>query len=65
MCEMRNECIIFVRVPERKRPKHRCEDNIKMGFKEMGCDGVFWIHMAQDRVQWRALVKMTMKLRIP
>jgi len=36
-----------------------------MGFKEMGCDGVFWIHMAQDRVQWRALVKMTMKLRIP
>jgi hypothetical protein len=26
--------------------------------KEMGWEGVDWIHVAQDRVHWRALVIM-------
>jgi len=37
------------------RPKHRWEDNIKMDLREIWINGVNWIHLAQDRVQWRLL----------
>jgi hypothetical protein len=37
----------------RKRPlgrlRRRCEDNIKMDFKETELNGVDWIYLAQDR----------------
>jgi hypothetical protein len=42
------------------RPRRRLVDNIKMELREIGWDGVDWIHMAQDRDQWRALVKTAM-----
>jgi hypothetical protein len=32
------------------------EDNIKMDLRETGWDGMDWIHLAQDRYLWRALV---------
>jgi hypothetical protein len=47
------------------RPRHRWEDNIKMDLREIGIDGANWIHLAQDRVQWRACVKTVMNLRVP
>ena len=31
------------------RPKRRWEDNIKMGLPEVGCGGMDWIELAQDR----------------
>jgi hypothetical protein len=31
----------------------------------MGWDGMDWIDLAQDRDQWRALVKTVMNLRVP
>jgi hypothetical protein len=31
-------------------------DKIKMDLTEIGCDGVDWIDMAQDKDQWRVLV---------
>jgi hypothetical protein len=31
--------------------------SIKMDFREIGWDGMDWIDLAQDRDQWRALVK--------
>jgi hypothetical protein len=31
------------------RPRLRREDNISMGRKEIGSEGVDWIHLAQDR----------------
>jgi hypothetical protein len=31
-------------------------------FKEARCEGVDWIHLAQDRVQWLALVNMVINL---
>jgi hypothetical protein len=39
-------------------------DNIKMDLREIGWDGVDWIDLAQDRDQWRVLVKMVMNLRV-
>jgi hypothetical protein len=47
------------------RPSRRWEYNIKMGLREVGIDGANWIHMAQDRVQWRACVNTVMNLRVP
>jgi hypothetical protein len=38
-----------------ERPRHRWEDNIKMDLQEVGCGGVDWIELAQDRDRWRAL----------
>jgi hypothetical protein len=30
------------------RPRRRCEDNIKLDFKEIGIDGANWIQLAQE-----------------
>jgi hypothetical protein len=38
------------------RPRRRWEDNIRMDCREIGWGGMDWIHLAQDRDQWRALV---------
>ena len=46
------------------RPRCRWED-IKMDLQEMGCGGMDWIEMAQDRDRWRALVNAVMNLRVP
>jgi hypothetical protein len=35
-----------------------------MDFREIGWEGVDWIHLAQDREQWRVLVNTVMKLRV-
>jgi hypothetical protein len=40
-------------------------DNIKIDLREIGWDGADWIVLAQDRDQWRALVKTVMNLRVP
>jgi hypothetical protein len=47
------------------RPRRRWEDNIKMDLRERGIDGVNWIRLAQDRVQWRAFVNTVMNIRVP
>jgi hypothetical protein len=47
------------------RPRHRWEDNIKMDLREMGFGDVDWVHLAQDRDRWRALVNTVMNLRVP
>jgi len=31
------------------RLKCRCKDNIRLDFREAGCEDVDWIHLAQDR----------------
>jgi hypothetical protein len=55
--------------PERKRrlgrPKHRWEDDIKMFLIEIGSEGVDWLHLAEDRNQWRALVNTVMNTVVP
>ena len=47
------------------RPRHRWEDNIKMDWREVGCDPGEWIDLAEDRDQWRAYVRAVMNLRVP
>jgi len=44
-----------------RRSRHRWEDNIKMDLAEMGWEGVNWMHLTQDRDQWRAVVNTVMK----
>jgi hypothetical protein len=60
---------VLVGRPEGKRPlgrpRRRWGNNIKMDLREIGIDGVNWIQLAQDRVQWRACVNTVMNLRVP
>jgi hypothetical protein len=68
MAEGRNVHRVLVGKPEGKRPlerpRRRWEDRIKMDFIEIGCGGVEWIHLAQDRDRWRAVVNAVMNLRV-
>ena len=48
-----------------ERPRRRWEDNIMMDLQEVGCGGMDWIELAQDRDRWRALLNGVMNLRIP
>ena len=48
------------------RPRHRWEDNnIKMDLWEVGCGGVDWVELAQDRDRWQTLVNVVMNLQVP
>jgi len=50
---------ILVGKPEGKRPlwrpRRRWDDNIKMDLQEVGCGGMDWVELAQDRDRLRAL----------
>jgi hypothetical protein len=51
------------------RPRRRWEDGIKTDREEIGWGvggggGVEWIHLAQDRDRWRAVVNTVIDLRV-
>ena len=58
MGEGRDMHRVLVGKPEGKRPlgrpRHRWENNIKMDLQEVGCGGMDWIKLAQDRDSWQA-----------
>jgi hypothetical protein len=60
---------ILVGKPEGKRPlgrpRRRWVDNIEIDLREVGCDGMDWIDLAQDRDQWRSLVNTVINLWVP
>jgi hypothetical protein len=68
MGEGRNVYRVLVGKPEGKRtlerPRRRWEDGIKMDLREIGWGGVEWIHLAQDRDRWRAVVNAVMNPRV-
>jgi hypothetical protein len=68
MGEGRNMHKVLVEMPEGKRPlerpRRRWEHGIKMDLREIGFVGVEWIHLAQDRDRWRAVVNAVMNLRV-
>ena len=47
------------------RPRHRWDDNIKMDLQEVGCEGMYWIDLTQDRDRWQALIYAVMNLHVP
>ena len=67
--ERRGVYRVWVWKPEGKRSlgrhRRRWEDNIKMDLQEVGCGGMDWIGLAQDRYRWRTLVSAVMNLRVP
>jgi hypothetical protein len=69
MGEVRGAYNILVGRPEGRRPlgrpRRRWEDNIKRDLREIGFGDVDWIHWAQDRDRWRALVNTVMNFRVP
>jgi hypothetical protein len=68
MEETRNACRILVGNSEGKRllgrPRRRWVDNIKTDLREIGCNGMDWIDLSQDRDQLTALVNTVMNLRV-
>jgi hypothetical protein len=69
MGEVRGAYNILVGRPEGRRqlgrPRHWWEDNIKMDLREIVFGDVDWIHWAQNRDRWRALVNTVMNLWVP
>jgi len=67
------ESIVLYRVLVRKHEgtsplgkfRLRWEDNIKTDLQEVGCGGIDWIALAQDRERWRTVVSAVMNLRVP
>ena len=47
------------------RPRHRWEDNIRMGLQEMGFGGMDWIELAYGKGRWWARVNAVMNLWVP
>ena len=66
--ERRGVYRVLVGKPEEKiqlgRHRYRWEDNIKMDLQEVGCGGMNWIELAQDRDRWRTLVNAVMNIRV-
>jgi len=60
MGETRNADRVFVGKCERMgqcgQSRHRWEHNIKMDMKEIGWEGMDWIHLAQNWDKWQAPV---------
>jgi len=63
-----NSYNISIGIPYKKRPLGRPRhswDNIKMYLKQIWCEDVDWIHLAQNRDEWWVLVNMVIKLQVP
>jgi len=55
--------------PEGKRPlgrrRHKWKDHIRMDLWKIWLGGVDWMHLAQGREQWWALMNKVMNLWVP
>jgi len=69
MGNRRGLCRVLVGKSERKRtlgrPRRRWEYNIKTDIQEVGCWGMDFFELAQDRGRWRTLVIAVVNLQVP
>ena len=69
MGERKGVYMVLMGEPEGKRPlgrpRRRWEDNMKTDLQEVGCGGMDWIELAEDRDRRWALVNAVMNLRVP
>jgi hypothetical protein len=70
MGNMTNVYIILIRKPTgyktiRRRPRHRLKYNIKIYLKGDVYEGVNFIKMVQDMVQWHTLINTVMNISVP
>jgi len=69
MGDRKGVCRVLVGKPEGKRPfgrpKHRWEDNIKIDIQGVGCGGMNWIELVQEKDRWRELVNVVLSFRVP
>jgi hypothetical protein len=60
---------VLVAKPEEKRPlgrtRRRRKSNMKMELQELGCEGMEWIELAQDRGRCQAIVNAVINLWVP
>jgi hypothetical protein len=47
-----------------RRLRRRWKDNIKMDLNEIGFEDGRWMKLAQDHVQWQALVLIALNLQV-
>jgi hypothetical protein len=47
-----------------RKPRRTWRNNIRMDLREMGGGGVDWMHLAQDKDQWRVVLNIVMNLRV-
>jgi hypothetical protein len=48
-----------------ERPGRRLEENIRIDVRDIGWERVNWMHLSQDRDQWRAVVNTVINVRVP
>ena len=65
MEEGRSAFKILTGKPTVKRPLGRPRDNIRMDLEEIGINAGNCIDSAQDRDYWKALVNVSLNLRVP
>jgi hypothetical protein len=67
--ERRGVYRVLLGKPEGKRPlgrpKLKWEDNTKLDLQEVGCGGMDWNELAQDRDRCQGLVNVVMNLGVP
>jgi len=60
---------VLVGKPEGKKPpgrtRHRWKDNMKMDLQEVGCEGMDWINVLQDRDRRWAFLNAVMNIWVP
>jgi hypothetical protein len=58
--------IVFVRIPEGKgllgRPIHRWKDGIKIDLRDVGCEVMQWVRLAQNRGKCQAVVNTVINI---